>query len=107
MTISLTSFFGYRDTQFSGQVAASQRGRVGHDLPGRTLSHNLTTMDTCPGTHVQDMVGGQNGVLVMLNHQDRVADIPQMPQGSQQPLVITLMQADGWLVEDIQNPDEA
>ena len=52
------------------------------------------------------MVGLANRILVMFDDQHRVADVPQPPQRAQQPLIIALVQADGRLVQHIQNPGQ-
>jgi hypothetical protein len=49
------------------------------------------------------MVGGHHNVFVVFYHQDAVADIPQVLQGADQPVVIPLVQADGWLIEYVGN----
>ena len=40
----------------------------------------------------------------MLNHNESVADVTQMLQGGNQPLVIPLMQANRRLIEHVQHP---
>ena len=46
------------------------------------------------------MVGGPNGVLVVLDHDDGVAEIAQSPEGGEQAFVVPLVQSDARLVED-------
>ena len=43
----------------------------------------------------------------MLDHQNRIAQIPQPLQGFQQPVVVALVQADGRLVQHVQHPGQA
>jgi hypothetical protein len=49
------------------------------------------------------MVGGTDGFFIMFHHQHRIAEIAQALEGGQQALIITLMQADGRLIKDVQN----
>ena len=69
---------------------------------GRAFGNN-----DCPPWHagagpdVDDVVGRQDRVLVMLDDDHRVAEIAQPPQRLQQPLVVALMQADRGLVEHV------
>ena len=49
------------------------------------------------------MVSRKHGVLVVLDDDQRIAEVAQTFEGRQQLVVVTLMQADGRLVEDIQH----
>ena len=64
-------------------------------------------MDTRAGAHVNDIVGGAHGILVMLHHDKGVAQIPQLPQGLQQFVVVPLVEPDGGLIQNIQHPHKA
>ena len=59
------------------------------------------------GADVDEVVGGAHGVLVVLHHDQGVAQVLQPLQGGQQLVVVPLVQADGRLVQDIQHPHEA
>ncbi len=59
------------------------------------------------GTDVDDPVGGADGVLVVLHHDQRVAQATQPHQGLDQPVVVALVQADGGLVQHVEHPDQA
>ena len=63
-------------------------------------------MDPRAGTHVDEVVRLAHGVLVVLHHQQGVAQIPQMLHGAQQHVVVPLVKADGRLVQNIQHPHE-
>jgi hypothetical protein len=56
-----------------------------------------------PWAHVDHVIGGANRVLVVLDHQHRVAEIAQAHQRPEQPLVVALVQPDGRLVEDVKH----
>ena len=64
-------------------------------------------MDAGARPHVDEVVGGADGLLVMLDHEDGVAEIAQALQRHQQPLVVALMQADGGLVQHIEHAGQA
>lgn len=59
------------------------------------------------GADVDDPVGDLDGVLVVLDDDERVAHVAQPDQGLDQPVVVALVQADGRLVQDVQDADEA
>ena len=58
-------------------------------------------MNACAQSHVDHMVGGPHHVFVMLHHQHTVADVAQMFQGVDQPVVVALVQADAGLVQHV------
>jgi hypothetical protein len=45
-------------------------------------------------------------LLVVLDHDHGVAEVAQVQQRVQQPLVVALVQADGRLVEDVHHADQ-
>jgi len=53
------------------------------------------------------MVRRHDGFFVMLDHDDGIADIPQVAQRAEQAFVVALVQADGGLIEDIHDTDQA
>ena len=59
------------------------------------------------GPHVDDVVGGEHGLLVVLHHDDRVAQVAQPQQGLDQTAVVPLVQADGGLVQDVEHAHQA
>ena len=59
-----------------------------------------------PRADVHHPVGDADGVLVMLNDNDGVAQVPKSGQRLDQPVVVTLMQTDRRLVQDVENADQ-
>ena len=59
------------------------------------------------GADVDHVVGYADGVLVVLDHQDGVAEIPEPLESLDQLVVVALVEADGGLIEDVEDPDEA
>ena len=59
------------------------------------------------GPHVDEMVGLQHRVAVVLDHQHRVAEVAQALERREQALVVALMQSDRRLVENVQHADQA
>ena len=55
---------------------------------------------------VDDPVGGADGVLVVLDDDQGVAQVAQPDQRLDQPVVVALVQADRRLVEDVEHADE-
>ena len=55
------------------------------------------------GTEVEDVVGGADGVLVVLDNDHGISQIAQPSQRAEEPVVVALMQPDARLVQNIQD----
>jgi hypothetical protein len=95
------------DRQRAGEVAPGERVRVRHDLVGRPDRDDVTAELTRAGAEVDDIVGRANRLLVVLHHEHGIADVPEPLQGFEESSVVSLMQPDARLIEDVQHPDEA
>jgi hypothetical protein len=60
-----------------------------------------------PGSDIDDVVREADGILVVLDHDHRVAHVAQPRQRAQQALVVALVQADRGLVEHVHHADQA
>ena len=63
-------------------------------------------MDARPGAHLDDVIGGANGVLVMFDDDDGVADVAKTLERRDHLHVVLRMQADARLVEDVEHAHE-
>ena len=91
----------------AGEIFAGERFRVGHDVGRRALATISAAVDAGAGADVDDVVGGDDGVLVVLDDDDGVAEVAQVPQRLEQAVVVALVQADGGLVEHVEHAGEA
>ena len=55
---------------------------------------------------IDEIIGRADGVFVVLDDDDGVAEVAQFAQRGQQPLVVALVQADARLVEDVEDAGE-
>ena len=69
--------------------------------------HDIAAFFSGAGPHVNQIIGGTDGVFVMFDHNDRIADVAQTGKGFQQPIVVALMQADGWFVKNIHDAGQS
>jgi hypothetical protein len=60
-----------------------------------------------PRTDVDHPVGTADRLLVVLHHDQRVAQVAQSGQRLDEPPVVALVQADRRLVEDVEDADQA
>jgi hypothetical protein len=68
---------------------------------------DLAAVLTRTGTDVDDVVGGVDRRLVVLDDDQGVAEVAQPQQRLDQPLVVALVQPDRRLVEDVEHADQA
>ena len=68
------------------------------------LSHHAPAFHAGARPHVHDIVGRPHHVLVVFHHDDGIAQVPQLFEGSNQPLIVALVQPDAGFVQDIQHP---
>ena len=95
------------DALFPTEILARQAIGIGHDLLRRASGHHLSAVGSGTGVDVDEIVSGPHGVLVVLHHNEGIAQIPQAAEGGQQLVVVPLVQADGWLVQNIQHSHQA
>ena len=94
------------DAQLARHVAACERGRVGLDFRRGALRHHTPTMHTRTRPHVDAMVGRANHVLIVFHHQHAVANVTQVFQGVDEPVVVALVQTNAGLVQHIHHARE-
>ena len=68
---------------------------------------DVAAVDAGAGADVEHVVGGADGVLVVLDHDHGVAEVAQALQGFEQARVVALVQADRGLVEHVEHAGEA
>ena len=78
-----------------------------HDLLRCAFGHHLATVNPRKGADIDDMVCSVDGVLVVLDDDNSIAQVTQVFEGVEQAGVVTLMQADGGLVQDIEHAGQA
>ena len=96
-----------RDFLCAVQIISRQTLLVCHDFIRRTLSNDLPAMHTRRWAHVDDMVSGENGVLIMLHNDHGVSKITQAFQCFQQAIIVALMQANARLIQNIEHAGQA
>ena len=71
------------------------------------MRDDFAAVDACAGANIDDIIGGHDRVLVMLHHDDAVAEIAQASQCLKQARIVALMKADGGFIQYIENAGEA
>ena len=95
------------DLAHAGEVLAGDAVGARHDLVGRALGDDVAAVDAGAGADVDHVVGGEDRILVVLDHEHGVADVAQVLERLQQARVVALVQADGGLVQHVEHAGEA
>ena len=96
----------HRDLQFAAQVFGRERSRLGREVGQRAVEDHPPAVLAGAEAHVDDVIGHGDHVGVVLDDQDGVALVAQLPQDRDEPLVVAGMQADRRLVEHVQRADQ-
>ena len=92
------------DRALAAQVRAGQRSvAVLEQLRRRALEDHVAAVLAGAGPEVDDVVGGADRLLVVLDDDDGVAEIAQPRERREQRAVVALVQADRRLVEDVEH----
>ena len=85
---------------------ACQRRLVLLNLLGGALGHHVAPVDSCSRPNVQHMIGIADGFLIVLYYYERISEFPKLFQGLDQTGVVTLVKADGGLIQHIENTSQ-
>ena len=92
------------DRALAREVLAGERRRASRWTScGRALGDDLAPVLAGAGAEVDDVVGGADRALVVLDDDHRVAEVAQALERADQLLVVALVQADRGLVEDVEH----
>ena len=97
----LPAVFRYRNGLLPAQILPRDGLGNRHDLLCGALRHYLAPVGACARPDVHDVVRRQHGVLVVFYHDDRIPQISQVLEGPQKLVVVSLVQADTRLVQNI------
>ena len=80
---------------------------VAQNLLERPLRNQFPAARAGAGADVEDVVGGPDRVLVMLDDDHRVAEISEVAERLDEAVVVALVQADAGFVENIEHAGKA
>ena len=89
------------------KVLSCERLRRVDDLVDRPCGDDVASMLACAGSHVDDVVCRAHDRLVVFDDEDGVAEVAESEQGLDEAVVVRRMQADGRLIADVEDADEA
>ncbi len=91
----------------AGEIAAGERFGASHDLRRSAFRDDVAAETAGAGAEVENVVGVADGVFVVLDDEDGVAEIAQAHESFDEAGVVALVQADGGLVEHVEHAAEA
>ena len=97
---------GHFDLPSAGDVVAGDGALGFYEVLGGAGVDDFAAVFAGAGADVDHPVGAAYRVLVVFDDNQRVAEIAQVVQGFDEAFVVTLVQADARLVQDIQHPHQ-
>src|ERR1035437_2595988 len=81
--------------------------RRGFDFGNGSAGHEFPAVNACSRAQVEHVIGPADLGLVVFDHEDGIAQVTESFKGFEETFVIALMQADAWLIENIENTDQS
>ena len=104
--VAFSALFGHSNGLDAVQVL--RRDGIGVQMAlGWSLHDDLAAVDAGTWADVDEVVGGEHHVFVVLDDDHRVARIAKGTQAVNEFSVVPLVKADAWLVEDVEDFGEA
>ena len=97
---------GNRHHPLCAEEGPGDRAGFREHILDRPVGDDLAAVLPCPGPDVDDPVGRPDRLFVVLDDEDRVAEVPQSRQRGDQLGVVPLVQADRRLIEDVEHAHE-
>src|SRR3984893_10931916 len=91
-----------RNLAHADEILAGDAVGARHDRFRGALGDDMPAMDPSTRSHIDDPIRGADRLFVVLDDDNRVAEVAQPLQGPQEAPVVALMQPDRGLVEDIE-----
>ena len=94
---------GYRDRLLAAQIGAGDAVLLAGDLLRRAEGDHVATEAACAGTKIEQAVRARHHFAVVLDHDQRVAQVAKLLQRGDQPGVVARVQPDRRLVEHVEH----
>ncbi len=105
-TVLTATRLRHRDGQSAAEVTAGDGLLLREQALDRAGVDDLSPVLTGTGPDVDDPVGRRDRVLVVLDDDERVAEVAQARQRLDEAVVVALVKTDRRLVEDVEHADE-
>src|SRR6266852_1772821 len=105
--VGAAALFGDGDMGGAAEIASGERFGAGGDVRRLAVSDEIAAGVARAGAEVDHEIGAANGVFIVLDNEHGVAEIAKLLEGAEQASVVAGVQADGGLVEDVEDAAEA
>src|SRR6266852_3352518 len=105
--VGAAALFGDGDMGGAAEIASGERFGAGGDVRRLAVSDEIAAGVARAGAEVDHEIGAANGVFIVLDNEHGVAEIAKLLEGAEQASVVAGVQADGRLVENVQDAAEA
>ena len=100
--VSFAAFFRNFNGYSATEVVGGKR-TIFQKLVGCAVAYHLSAVATCARANVKNIIGFEHHVFVVLYDQNGVSQISQFFQRINEANVVALMEANAWLVHNVQN----
>src|SRR5690606_2489553 len=94
---------GDGDRLLAAEVGAGDAVAFRADLAGRAAGDDLPPQAPRAGTEVDEHIRARDNLLVVLDDEQRIAEVAQLLQRADQAGIVPGVKSDRWLVEDIKD----
>src|SRR5690606_2706721 len=84
LAVAFPPSVGHGDLLVTPEVGGGEGAVVAHELLGRALRHDLAAVHAGARAEVDDVVGRAHGLLVVLDDDERVAEVPEVVERAQE-----------------------
>src|ERR1700739_295344 len=89
----------HRNFRSPGEIAPRKGIGCSRNLLGLSRGDKIASGVSRAGAQVHNEVGASNGVLVVLDHQDSVAEVAELLERMEQAIIVARVQTDGGFVQ--------
>src|SRR6266851_1937325 len=105
--VGAAALFGDGDFCRAAQVLTGEGGSGGFDLRRFALGDEVAAGVAGAGAKVDDEISAADGVFVVFDDEDGVAEIAKMFEGAEQARIVAGVEADAGLIENVENAAKA
>src|SRR3984957_11666852 len=91
----------------AGKILAGERCGICCDFFGRSCGQDMSARGACAGAEIDHVVGAANRFFIMLDYEHRIAEVAQGFKSAEQAAIVAGVQADGRLIENIEDAAQA
>ena len=68
------------------------------------MGYNFASARSRTGAKIDNVIGCADCFFIVLDHDDRIAQVAKSPERPQQPSIVALVQANAWFIQNVKHP---